>query len=133
MYEKAMEKVKELENTYRAIYNNRIYAFAILQLPIESPNKYKSFERLQHYPCRDDYNLVYTNGYTIDENDDSVLCGFDEIAKKIRKQCKGGDTIYGYHGIAIGVSDVIIIKYKTLRFAFYVDKNGFERIDGFDV
>ena len=132
IYEKAMEKVKENESMYRSIFTKDNCAFAILQLPLTSPDKYVSYKSLLSSPCRNDYNLVYAGFYCPSRGDDFILYAFDEIAEKIRKKFNSEQKDSRYYGISVSVSDVIVIKYHTLRFAFYVDKDGFERIDGFD-
>ena len=132
MYEKAIEEVKEYEDMYRNIFNDDDCTFAILQLPLESHNKYISYRNLLSSPDVNDYNLVYAGVYNPDKGEDFILYGFDEIAKIIRKRFNSKHKNSTYYGTSISVSDVILIKYKKLRFAFYVDKDGFERIDGFD-
>ena len=133
VYEKAMEEVKEHEDMYRNIFNGDDCTFAILQLPLESHNKYVSYRNLLSSPDINDYNLVYAGIYNPDKGDDFILYSFDEVADSIRKHFNSKHKKdYEYYGTSISVSDVILIKYKKLRFAFYVDKDGFERIDGFD-
>lgn len=132
IYEKAMEEVREHEDMYRNIFNGDDCTFAILQLPLESRNKYVSYRNLLSSPDINDYNLVYASIYNADKGNDFILYSFDEVAKIIRKRFNSKHKNSIYYGTSISVSDVIVIKYKTLRFAFYVDKDGFERIDGFD-
>ena len=132
VYEKAMKEVKEHEDMYRNIFNGDDCTFAILQLPLESRNKYVSYRKLLSSPDITDDNLVYAGVYNLDKGDDFILYSFDEIAEKISKRFNSDHKNSMYYGTSISVSDVILIKYEKLRFAFYVDKDGFERIDGFD-
>lgn len=127
--------IKNNEDRFTEIFNNCENGYAILQLPIEAPYKFRDFEDVTKYlkkmPNRNDYRLIYA--VEVDENTWKAQDTITNILDYIYLIYNHGDNPEDYYGTSISVSDVIIVKILGRVFAYYVDAFGFKKLTNFTI
>lgn len=127
--------IKENENGFKDIFNNNASAYAILQLPIEVPYKFRGLRDIKEItgqePNRNDYNVLYAEG--LDWEGEITEKQFLEIGEALFTQFNIGERPDNYYGTSMSVSDVVIIKINGTIKALYVDNFGFKVLENFAV
>lgn len=127
--------IKENENGFKDIFNNNVSAYAILQLPIEVPYKFRGLENIKEItgqePTPDDYNVIFAEQFMWE--DATTENDFCEIADAIYTQFNIGVKPDNYYGTSMSVSDVVIIKVNGTIKALYVDPFGYKVLENFSI
>ena len=130
-----MQMIAENEPIFRNAFNNFENGYAILQLPIEVPYKFRGYGEIVKYleqePNRADYNILYADAIE-DLNgmeDDQI----NEVLENIFMIYNVGNRPDNYYGTSLSVSDVVVLKINNEVNAYYVDNFGFEKLRNFEV
>lgn len=129
---KIAQHIEENEITFTNIFNSCEDGYAILQLPIDVPYKFRRYSCLKHNPDRHDYKVLFaekcmnmpklTDGQLVD-----ILEG---IFMKFNSDSRP-TTDDNYYGTSLSTSDVIVLKLNNKEYPYYVDSSGFKRIENF--
>lgn len=132
-----MQKIVENEPTFINTFNNSENAYAILQLPIDIPYKFRDYEDVTEYlktePNRNDYKMLFAD--TCMSMEDLTDAEIIEVLEGIfiRFNSDGGPTEDdNYYGTSLSVSDVIVLRINNEVTAYYVNGFGFKKLENFE-
>lgn len=132
-----MQKIVENEPTFINTFNNSENAYAILQLPIDIPYKFRDYEDVTEYlktePNRNDYKMLFAD--TCMSMEDFTDAEIIEVLEGIfiRFNSDGGPTEDdNYYGTPLSVSDVIVLRINNEVTAYYVNGFGFKKLENFE-
>ena len=135
---KRVQKIVENDTTFKNAFNNFENGYAILQLPIDIPYKFRNYEDVTEYlktePNRNDYKMLFAD--TCMSMEDLTNAEIIEVLEGIfiRFNSEGRPTEDdNYYGTSLSVSDVIVLKINNEVTAYYVDSFGFKKLENFEV
>lgn len=130
--EKRNEIIKRVEGAFKEIFNNVENGYAIYQLPIEVPYKFRDWEDVAEFKVfnKNDYNCLwatYNFDWTDNMTDMEIL---NNIYLKFNMPNRPNEDV-NYYGTSLSVSDVIVIKRNSITTVYYVDNFGFKKVEDF--
>jgi hypothetical protein len=132
-----IQKIAELDRIFTETFNNSGNAYAILQLPIETPYKFCGYTDATTYlkrePNRTDYNVLWVDRCM--SLDNPTTKEINEILEGIFTRFNGGGRptmADNYYGTSLSVSDVVVLKLNNITNAYYVNIIGFKKLENFE-
>ncbi len=126
--------IKENEPKFKNIFERCETGFAILQLPIEVPYKFRGLEDVEEIlnrePTREDYEILYAKN---EEYGMWKEADFIPVANMLWIKFNEGNYPTDYLGTSMSVSDVVLVKIKGTVKALYVDSFGFKELKNFHI
>ena len=130
-------KMMELEPIFKNMFRNCKNGYAILQLPIETPYKFRGYTDATTYlkrePNRTDYNVLWVDRCM--SLDNPTTKEINEILEGIFTRFNGGGRptmADNYYGTSLSVSDVVVLKLNNITNAYYVNIIGFKKLENFE-
>lgn len=128
-----LRHIEETEITFTDIFNSCEDGYAILQLPIEIPYKFRRYSELKQNPDRHDYKVLFAEKcMSMPElTDEQLIEVLEGVYMKFNSDSR--PTVEdNYYGTSLSVSDVIILKLNNKEYPYYVDGFGYKKLENFN-